>query len=235
MKTGKVSGRIRYFIEKRNMDLEALAALTELDISFLETMLQEDVYPPIGPLMKIARALGVRLGTFLDDQESRDPFIVRRADRQTEFSVLAGKNKPAALKFYSLGKGKTDRHYELVPELKTQQRGSIKSRKFPALKRVCFLGQEKHRGMYSIPEIRALSSLVSSQTYLDRPKSLAPHDVVNMQYTSGTTGFPKGVMLTHFNIGNNGFWIGENQRLSEKDTICLPVPLFHCSTALAAF
>jgi len=112
MKTGKVSGRIRYFMEKRNMDLEALAALTELDISFLETMLQEDVYPPLGPLMKIARALGVRLGTFLDDQESRDPFIVRRADRQTEFSVLAGKNKPAALKFYSLGKGKTDRHME---------------------------------------------------------------------------------------------------------------------------
>ena len=112
MKTGKVSGRIRYFMEKRNMDLEALAALTELDIAFLETMLQEDVYPPLGPLMKIARALGVRLGTFLDDQESRDPFIVRRAERQTEFSVLAGKNKPAALKFYSLGKGKTDRHME---------------------------------------------------------------------------------------------------------------------------
>ncbi|MFO7885231.1 MAG: cupin domain-containing protein [Desulfobacteraceae bacterium] len=112
MKTGKVSGRIRYFMEKRNMDLEELAALTELDISFLETMLQENVYPPLGPLMKIARALGVRLGTFLDDQESRDPFIVRRADRQTEFSVLAGKNKPAALKFYSLGKGKTDRHME---------------------------------------------------------------------------------------------------------------------------
>jgi len=112
MKTGKVSCRIRYFMEKRNMDLEALAALTELDIAFLETMLQEDVYPPLGPLMKIARALGVRLGTFLDDQESRDPFIVRRAERQTEFSVLAGKNKPAALKFYSLGKGKTDRHME---------------------------------------------------------------------------------------------------------------------------
>ncbi|MFO7750067.1 MAG: AMP-binding protein [Desulfobacteraceae bacterium] len=118
--------------------------------------------------------------------------------------------------------------YELVPELKTQQRGAVASRRYPFLKRVCFLGQEKHRGMYSIPEIRALSSLVSDEIYRARQDELDCHDVVNMQYTSGTTGFPKGVMLTHFNIGNNGFWIGENQRLSEKDRLCLPVPLFHC-------
>lgn len=118
--------------------------------------------------------------------------------------------------------------YELVPELKTQQRGSLVSEKFPHLKRVCFLGQEKHRGMYSIPEIRALNTMVSRGDYMARQTSLDPHDVVNMQYTSGTTGFPKGVMLTHYNIGNNGFWIGENQNFSEKDRLCLPVPLFHC-------
>lgn len=118
--------------------------------------------------------------------------------------------------------------YELVPELKTQQRGFLKSAKFPHLKRVFFLGHEKHRGMYSITETIAMNGMVSDEEYKARQAELDPHDVVNMQYTSGTTGFPKGVMLTHYNIGNNGYWIGANQVLTEKDRVCLPVPLFHC-------
>lgn len=118
--------------------------------------------------------------------------------------------------------------YELVPELKTCQRGHLKSPKFPHLKRVAFLGQEKHRGMYTIPEIRALDVMVSNEEFKARQETLNPHDVVNMQYTSGTTGFPKGVMLTHYNIGNNGYWIGKNQGFTENDRVCLPVPLFHC-------
>ncbi|MGX9366488.1 AMP-binding protein [Desulfoplanes sp. PS50] len=118
--------------------------------------------------------------------------------------------------------------YELLPELKTQARGYLKSDSFPHLQKVFFLGQEKHRGMYSMPELLAIGQMVSEQDYLARQDTLDPHDVVNMQYTSGTTGFPKGVMLTHYNIGNNGFWIGENQEFTEKDRVCIPVPLFHC-------
>ena len=118
--------------------------------------------------------------------------------------------------------------YDLVPELKTQERGYLDTPEFPALKRVAFLGQEKHRGMYSIPEILALSVMTDDDAYQERQASLDPHDVVNMQYTSGTTGFPKGVMLTHHNIAKNGFWIGENQHFGPTDRLCLPVPLFHC-------
>ncbi len=118
--------------------------------------------------------------------------------------------------------------YELVPELKTHQRGYLKSEKLPYLKRVFFLGHEKHRGMYSIFELVSLAATVSDEQYAARQAELDQHDVVNMQYTSGTTGFPKGVMLTHHNIGNNGYWIGANQVLGPNDRVCLPVPLFHC-------
>jgi fatty-acyl-CoA synthase len=118
--------------------------------------------------------------------------------------------------------------FDLVPELLTQERGRLSSERFPSLRRVCFLGQEKHRGMYSLPEVMALESLVSDNEYRSRQADLDPHDVVNMQYTSGTTGFPKGVMLSHHNIGNNGWWVGENQSFTELDRLCLPVPLFHC-------
>ncbi len=117
---------------------------------------------------------------------------------------------------------------ELVPELRVDPRGHLRSKRFPHLKRVFFLGPEKHRGMYSIPELLALGHMTSQADYQARQAALDPHDVVNMQYTSGTTGFPKGVMLTHSNIANNGFWIGENQLFTHKDRVCLPVPLFHC-------
>ncbi|MDZ7724215.1 MAG: AMP-binding protein [candidate division KSB1 bacterium] len=117
---------------------------------------------------------------------------------------------------------------ELVPELKTQQRGYLKTDRFPHLKRLFFLGPEKHRGLYSIPELMAMSVMVSDRDYQQRQAVLDPHDVVNMQYTSGTTGFPKGVMLSHYNIGNNGYWIGECQRFTHQDRVCIPVPLFHC-------
>jgi fatty-acyl-CoA synthase len=118
--------------------------------------------------------------------------------------------------------------YSLLPELRTQQRGYLESPKFPHLKRVFFLGHAKHRGMYSMPELLALADMTSDEQYKARQAQLDAEDVVNMQYTSGTTGFPKGVMLTHFNLVNNGYWIGKNQLFGPRDRICIPVPLFHC-------
>jgi len=117
---------------------------------------------------------------------------------------------------------------ELVPELKTSQRGHINSEKFPFLKYVVHIGQQKHRGMYSFNELLLLGQHTDDAEMRSIEASLHCNEVVNMQYTSGTTGFPKGVMLTHRNILNNGLGIGDNQRLTEKDIVCLPVPLFHC-------
>jgi fatty-acyl-CoA synthase len=118
--------------------------------------------------------------------------------------------------------------YELVPELKTAPRGCLNSAKFPFLKSVVYVGQQKHRGMYSFNEVLLLGQHTGGEELREIEASLDTNDVVNMQYTSGTTGFPKGVMLTHRNILNNGLGIGDNQRFSNKDIVCLPVPLFHC-------
>ena len=118
--------------------------------------------------------------------------------------------------------------YELVPELKTAPRGYLNSEKYPFLKSVIYVGPQKHRGMYSMAEVLLLGQHTSDAELLALEASADTNDVVNMQYTSGTTGFPKGVMLTHRNILNNGLGIGDNQRFTEKDIVCLPVPLFHC-------
>ncbi len=118
--------------------------------------------------------------------------------------------------------------YNLVPELREQKRGELQSDRFPHLRRVFFMGQEKHRGMYAIPEVMAMAPMTPDADYEARQAELDCHDVVNMQYTSGTTGFPKGVMLTHHNIINNAYWVGTNQRFGNTDRICIPVPLFHC-------
>lgn len=118
--------------------------------------------------------------------------------------------------------------YELVPELKTRERGNLKSEEFPFLDSVIYLGQEKHRGMYNTNEILLLGEHAEDDEFLKTKASVRNNEVVNMQYTSGTTGFPKGVMLTHRNILNNGYYIGERQKFTEKDRLCITVPLFHC-------
>ncbi len=112
MTSDKVGQRIQSYMAPKGMDIDRLAENTGLSVGFLKSVIEDNVYPSLGPLLKIARALDVRLGTFLDDQFSEDPLIMRQADRKSELSMLRGKDKPVDLKFYSLGKGKSDRRME---------------------------------------------------------------------------------------------------------------------------
>lgn len=121
-----------------------------------------------------------------------------------------------------------DMTYEMLPELKTSERGHLKSERFPMMKNVVYIGQEKHRGMFNTPELLLLGNNVTDDRLEEAKRLVLAHDVVNMQYTSGTTGFPKGVMLTHHNITNNGYLTGEHMAFTAEDKLCCCVPLFHC-------
>jgi len=118
--------------------------------------------------------------------------------------------------------------YTMLPELKTAQRGHLKSERFPRMKNVVYIGQEKFRGMYNTAELLLLGKNIEDSKLIEAKRSINCHDIVNMQYTSGTTGFPKGVMLSHYNIANNGLLTGENMKFTQDDKLCVCVPLFHC-------
>ena len=116
---------------------------------------------------------------------------------------------------------------ELLPELKTTS-GEIESEHLPFLKRVVFAGKETPEGMLNFEDLKILGGDFPIEIYEENKKTLNTHDVVNMQYTSGTTGFPKGVMLTHYNILNNGKTIGDGMKFTKNDKLCITVPFFHC-------
>ncbi|MBP1593499.1 MAG: putative long-chain-fatty-acid--CoA ligase [Bacteroidetes bacterium] len=121
-----------------------------------------------------------------------------------------------------------DMVYKMLPELKTCQRGHLASKHFPEMKNVIYIGQEKLRGMYNSQEILLLGHNMDNSGLDEAKNKVNCHDVVNMQYTSGTTGFPKGVMLSHHNIANNGYLTGEHMKFTADDKLCCCVPLFHC-------
>ncbi|MDS9472107.1 AMP-binding protein [Sporosarcina pasteurii] len=116
----------------------------------------------------------------------------------------------------------------ICPELVESRGDNIVSENLPRLKRVILMTEREEEGMYKWSDLMAHASNVSDEQLEERFQSLDPDDVINIQYTSGTTGFPKGVMLTHNNIVNNGKIIGDRMKLTEQDKVCIPVPFFHC-------
>ena len=117
---------------------------------------------------------------------------------------------------------------ELAPELSHASAGSLEAPRLPTLRSVIVLGDAWHPGAFRFGDVLARGGAAEAQRLFD----LAPHlqfdDPINIQFTSGTTGFPKGATLSHHNILNNGFFIGEAMRLMPEDRLCIPVPLYHC-------
>jgi len=118
--------------------------------------------------------------------------------------------------------------YEAIPEAYESTPGKIQCERFPFLKTAVFLGDTPYNGMYTWEEFLKKADDVTSVDLLERGDGLTFDDPINIQYTSGTTGFPKGVVLTHHNVLNNGYLVGEGMGFTEKDRLCIPVPFYHC-------
>jgi len=116
----------------------------------------------------------------------------------------------------------------LTPELDECDAGNLRAEKIPSLRTVICLGDEEKPGMYRFSEFEQPASASSLQQVESIAALLQADDPINIQFTSGTTGFPKGATLTHFNILNNGYFVTETMKFTDQDRLCIPVPLYHC-------
>ena len=117
---------------------------------------------------------------------------------------------------------------DLAPELATCKPGALRSERLPALEMVIRMGEAQSHGMFNFDTLLSAPSLPQLQALEALGDTLQFDDPINIQFTSGTTGNPKGATLSHHNILNNGFFVGEAIGLSEADRLCIPVPLYHC-------
>ncbi|MFT5927032.1 MAG: fatty-acyl-CoA synthase [Candidatus Azotimanducaceae bacterium] len=117
---------------------------------------------------------------------------------------------------------------ELAPELENSKPGQLRSEKLPSLETVIRMGDEKTAGMFNFGAVCELGDEQDRARMIEIAPALQPDDAINIQFTSGTTGNPKGATLSHFNILNNGLQVAAGMRFSEVDRLCIPVPLYHC-------
>ncbi|GAB3545174.1 AMP-binding protein [Noviherbaspirillum agri] len=140
-------------------------------------------------------------------------------------------NKVGCKSLISMTTFKTSDYLDMIravaPEIATSTPGQLQAKRVPALKTVIQLGDDNVPGMMRFADLMATGNPDDARL-TQIGATLKATDPINIQFTSGTTGFPKGATLTHRNVLNNGFFIGEAMRLTDKDRLCIPVPLYHC-------
>jgi len=146
-----------------------------------------------------------------------------------EHVAIWSDNKPEWLvSQFATGKMGIEVLREVCPEIDYHDKGKLEVKNLPYLKNIIVLSDEEYENMYSWQEILEQGNSITDEQLEQRHRELHYKDVINMQYTSGTTGFPKGVMLSHYNIVNNGNQVADCMELSNEDRLCIPVPFFHC-------
>jgi fatty-acyl-CoA synthase len=117
---------------------------------------------------------------------------------------------------------------EVCPELDDCGPGQLRAERLPELRTVIAFGDQRVPGAYHWDDVLAGAERVPADELARRQREQQFDDPINIQYTSGTTGFPKGATLSHHSILNNGYFIGERMRLTARDRLCIPVPYYHC-------
>ena len=116
----------------------------------------------------------------------------------------------------------------LAPELASCAPNALTSKKIPSLNLVISIPEEQTDGMFNFSELENTGSSLKLEELQAIEQTLDPDDSINIQFTSGTTGLPKGATLSHFNIVNNAYFVGKAMKFSHTDRLCIPVPLYHC-------
>jgi fatty-acyl-CoA synthase len=155
---------------------------------------------------------------------------VNPAYRPSELAYVLEQADITAL--FLISRFKTSNYYamlrEVVPELDQCDGGRLRSKRFPRLRWAVTFQEMPEHDMLTWGQLCARGWYADPALLTAREAELSPDDPINLQYTSGTTGFPKGALLSHRNLLLNAFYLGERLRLTPSDRICVPVPFYHC-------